>query len=231
MNISVAFTRNMGYNETVCNEMSHVVFCLEGKKRLKTSDFYYNLPAELIAQTPLQQRDSSRLLVLHKDTGELEHKQFFSVPDHLRPGDCLVMNDSRVLPARLLGHRPTGGAVEILLLTQKELQIKNGYIKDAVAYVRKHYAEEISNVTAAEKLDINSAYFCRLFKKETGYTFGQYLTNYRIHVAAGLLTNFDMRINEVAMQVGIPDSNYFSQVFKKIMGMTPKEYQDAKKVF
>lgn len=120
MNISVAFTRNMGYNETVCNEMSHVVFCLEGKKRLKTSDFYYNLPAELIAQTPLQQRDSSRLLVLHKDTGELEHKQFFSVPDHLRPGDCLVMNDSRVLPARLLGHRPTGGAVEILLLTQKE---------------------------------------------------------------------------------------------------------------
>ena len=118
-----------------------------------------------------------------------------------------------------------------LLLTQKELQIKNGYIKDAVAYVRKHYAEEISNVTAAEKLDINSAYFCRLFKKETGYTFGQYLTNYRIHVAAGLLTNFDMRINEVAMQVGIPDSNYFSQVFKKIMGMTPKEYQDAKKVF
>ena len=97
--------------------------------------------------------------------------------------------------------------------------------------MRKHYAEEISNVTAAEKLDINSAYFCRLFKKETGYTFGQYLTNYRIHVAAGLLTNFDMRINEVAMQVGIPDSNYFSQVFKKIMGMTPKEYQDAKKVF
>lgn len=118
-----------------------------------------------------------------------------------------------------------------LLLTQRELQVKNGYIKDAVAYVRNHYAEDISNVTAAEQLDINSAYFCRLFKKETGYTFGQYLTNYRIHVAAGLLANFDIRVSEVAEQVGIADSNYFSQVFKKIMGMTPKEYQDAKKVF
>lgn len=118
-----------------------------------------------------------------------------------------------------------------LLLTQKELQSKNSYIKDAVAYVRNHYAEEISNTTAAEKLDINAAYFCRLFKKETGYTFGQYLTNYRIHVAAGLLSNFDIRVNEVAAQVGIPDSNYFSQVFKKIMGITPKEYQDTKRVF
>ena len=92
----------------------------EGGNRLKTSDFYYDLPPELIAQTPLQQRDSSRLLVMDKETGVLNHKQFFSVLDYLQPGDCLVMNDSRVLPARLLGHRPTGGAVEILLLTQKE---------------------------------------------------------------------------------------------------------------
>ncbi len=83
---------------------------------MKTHDFWYDLPEELIAQTPLQQRDSSRLLVLHKDGGELEHRHFYDILDYLNPGDCLVMNDSRVLPARLLGHRPTGGAVEVLLL-------------------------------------------------------------------------------------------------------------------
>lgn len=87
---------------------------------MKTSDFYYDLPQELIAQTPLQQRDSSRLLVMNKESGALAHRHFYDIIDELRPGDCLVMNDSRVLPARLLGHRPTGGAVEILLLTQKE---------------------------------------------------------------------------------------------------------------
>lgn len=87
---------------------------------MKTSDFYYDLPQELIAQTPLQQRDASRLLVLHKDSGEREHRHFYDVLDYLKAGDCLVMNDSRVLPARLLGKRdPTGGAVELLLLTDK----------------------------------------------------------------------------------------------------------------
>ena len=83
---------------------------------MKTHDFWYDLPEELIAQTPLEQRDTSRLLVLDRVTGELEHKHFYNILDYLKPGDCLVMNDSRVLPARLLGHRPTGGAVEVLLL-------------------------------------------------------------------------------------------------------------------
>ena len=83
---------------------------------MKTHDFWYDLPEELIAQTPLQQRDSSRLLVLDRATGETAHKHFYDIIDYLQPGDCLVMNDSRVLPARLLGHRPTGGAVEVLLL-------------------------------------------------------------------------------------------------------------------
>ena len=83
---------------------------------MKTSDFYYDLPEELIAQTPLQQRDTSRLMVLDRKTGEVSHKHFYDILDYLHPGDCLVMNDSRVLPARLLGHRPTGGAVEVLLL-------------------------------------------------------------------------------------------------------------------
>ena len=83
---------------------------------MKTHDFYYDLPEELIAQTPLEQRDTSRLMVLDRKTGVVSHKHFYDVIDYLQPGDCLVMNDSRVLPARLLGHRPTGGAVEVLLL-------------------------------------------------------------------------------------------------------------------
>lgn len=87
---------------------------------MKTSDFYYDLPPELIAQTPLDRRDGSRLLTLNKETGVTEHIHFFDLPKLLRKGDCLVLNDSRVLPARLLGHRdPTGGAVEVLLLIDR----------------------------------------------------------------------------------------------------------------
>ena len=83
---------------------------------MKTHDFYYELPQELIAQTPLAQRDSSRLLVLNKADGSVEHRHFHDILDYLRPGDCLVLNNSRVLPARLLGRRSSGGAVEVLLL-------------------------------------------------------------------------------------------------------------------
>ena len=83
---------------------------------MKTHDFWYDLPEELIAQTPLQQRDSSRLCVLDRNSGKVKHQHFYDILEYLQPGDCLVMNDSRVLPARLLGNRPTGGAVELLLL-------------------------------------------------------------------------------------------------------------------
>ncbi|MCC2256916.1 tRNA preQ1(34) S-adenosylmethionine ribosyltransferase-isomerase QueA [Intestinimonas aquisgranensis] len=87
---------------------------------MKTSDFYYDLPQELIAQTPLDRRDGSRLMVLDKNTGAVKHMHFYDLPSLLRPGDCLVLNDSRVLPARLLGHRePGGGAAEVLLLNDK----------------------------------------------------------------------------------------------------------------
>ena len=87
---------------------------------MKTSDFYYDLPQELIAQTPLEKRDASRLMVLRRADGSISHEHFYQLIDHLNPGDCLVMNNSRVIPARLLGHRlPTGGAVEVLLLTDK----------------------------------------------------------------------------------------------------------------
>ena len=83
---------------------------------MKTHDFWYNLPEELIAQTPLEKRDTSRLMVLDRTSGEVQHKHFYDMIDSVNPGDCLVLNDSRVLPARLLGKRPTGGAVELLLL-------------------------------------------------------------------------------------------------------------------
>lgn len=84
---------------------------------MKTSDFYYELPQELIAQTPLERRDASRLLVMDRKTGDLTHEHFYDLTKHLRSGDTLVLNDSRVLPARLYGHRdPTGGAAELLLL-------------------------------------------------------------------------------------------------------------------
>lgn len=84
---------------------------------MKTHDFYYELPQELIAQTPLERRDGSRLLVLDRATGEMFHEHFYDITKHLNPGDTLVLNDSRVLPARLIGHRvPTGGVVELLLL-------------------------------------------------------------------------------------------------------------------
>ena len=87
---------------------------------MKTSDFYYDLPPELIAQTPLENRDESRLLCLDKATGEWSHHHFYELPDFLRPGDCLILNNSRVLPARFLGRRlPGGGACEVLLLQDK----------------------------------------------------------------------------------------------------------------
>ena len=83
---------------------------------MKKSDFYFELPEELIAQTPIQQRDHSRLMHLDKQTGEISHEHFYDLPRFLKKGDCLVLNDSRVLPARLIGCRSTGGSVELVLL-------------------------------------------------------------------------------------------------------------------
>ena len=86
---------------------------------MKTSDFNFDLPEELIAQTPLEQRDASRLLTLDKQTGKTGHHRFYDLANMLRPGDCLVLNNSRVLPARLIGRRETGGACEVLLLIDR----------------------------------------------------------------------------------------------------------------
>ena len=86
---------------------------------MKTSDFIYDLPEELIAQTPVEPRDSSRLLVVDRESGETTDRHFHDIIEYLQPGDALVVNETRVIPARLYGVRPTGGACEILLLKQK----------------------------------------------------------------------------------------------------------------
>ena len=85
---------------------------------MKLSDFMYDLPEARIAQTPVEPRDHSRLMVIHRDTGAIEHRHFYDIIDYLNPGDCLVINETKVIPARLYGERPTGGAVEVLLLKQ-----------------------------------------------------------------------------------------------------------------
>ena len=84
---------------------------------MKTADFDYNLPPELIAQEPLPRREQSRMMVLRRKTGAWEHRQAADLPAYLNPGDLLVLNDTRVIPARIFGHRAdTGGAVELLLI-------------------------------------------------------------------------------------------------------------------
>lgn len=83
---------------------------------MKKSDFYFELPKELIAQSPIDQRDHSRMMHINKKTGEIEHLHFYDLIELLKDGDCLILNDSRVLPARLIGHRSTGGSIEVLLL-------------------------------------------------------------------------------------------------------------------
>ena len=97
---------------------------------MRLSDFDYDLPTELIAQTPVRPRDSSRLLVLDRASGAVEHRRFLDLPDYLRPGDIAVFNDTRVFPARLIGRRePSGGAVEALLLREVEADVWDALVK------------------------------------------------------------------------------------------------------
>lgn len=105
---------------------------------MKKSDFYYDLPEELIAQTPLLQRDQSRLMTLNKESGQVCHEHFYNIIDHLNPGDCLVINDTRVLPARLYGQKTGGGSalVEVLLLENLE-----GDLWDCIVYPGRRLKE------------------------------------------------------------------------------------------
>ena len=131
---------------------------------MRTSDFDYPLPPELIAQAPIEPRDASRLLVLHRDSGQVEHSGFRDVEQYLRPGDLLVANESRVIPARLLGHKvPTGGRVEMLLLKKRnnstwEVLLKPGRRVQPGAVVAIERSgtrgEAVSTVVNAQVLEI-----------------------------------------------------------------------------
>ena len=102
----------------------------ERMTELKKSDFYFDLPQELIAQDPLEDRSASRLLVLNRETGAVEHHIFKEITDYLRPGDCLVLNNTKVIPARLLGTKEdTGAAIEVLLLKRRENDIWETLVK------------------------------------------------------------------------------------------------------
>ena len=114
---------------------------------MKTSDFDYDLPAELIAQTPLSDRSSSRMMVIHKNNGRIEHRSFSSLPEYLRAGDVLVRNNTRVIPARLYGFKDTGAHVEVFLLTRLnntdwEVLVRPGKKLQVGAHIK--FAEELS---------------------------------------------------------------------------------------
>ena len=97
---------------------------------MKLSDFYYELPQELIAQDPLSKRDSSRLMVMDKHTGEITHRHFHDIKEYLNPGDCLVINDTKVIPARLLGVKEdTGASIEVLLLKRRDEKVWETLVK------------------------------------------------------------------------------------------------------
>ena len=97
---------------------------------MKKSEFWFDLPQEQIAQTPMEPRDHSRLLVMDRQSGACSHHHFYDIIDYLNPGDLLVVNDSRVIPARLYGIKPdTGGHIEVLLLEQKEKDVWEALVK------------------------------------------------------------------------------------------------------
>jgi two-component system response regulator YesN len=126
-------------------------------------------------------------------------------------------------------HKIDKETAKTVLLTENDTQAKNIYIRRAMDYVRDHYAQECTVTDVADFLQISAAYFCRLFKKETGYTFVRYLTHYRIHVAAGMLAAEPVKINDVAELTGFKDANYFSTTFRRIMNAAPSEYQELHK--
>lgn len=124
-------------------------------------------------------------------------------------------------------HGQAEGKEAPLIRFNLEKGDKSKYVEQAVQYIRENYANpEISVGMVAEHLAISEGYLSRMFKKETDYTFVSYLTNYRIHTAMGLLKDYRMKVYEVADKVGYADTTYFSTLFKKLVGISPSEFQD-----
>jgi len=119
------------------------------------------------------------------------------------------------------GDLPT--AIPSLSQAQNTL---NKYVSEAIQFIYEHYNEDITITTVARSLDISEGYLSRIFKKETSYTFTNYLILYRINLAMNLLRNHRVKVYEVADQVGYSDTTYFSSQFKKVVGMSPSEYQE-----
>ena len=113
---------------------------------MKTSDFDYPLPPEAIAQTPAEPRDSSRLLVLNRATGQVEHRTFRDICEYLRPGDLLVLNQTRVIPARIHAHKPTGGKIEVLLLRREDERTWEGLVSGVRVSLQDGLGAEIVEV-------------------------------------------------------------------------------------
>ena len=103
---------------------------------------------------------------------------------------------------------------------------KSKYIEEAIVYIRNHYNEELTSGSVADSIGLSEGYLSRTFKKETSYTFINYLINYRIHMAMQLLRDCHAKVYEVAEQVGYSDTTHFSALFKKVVGISPSEYQD-----
>ena len=112
---------------------------------------------------------------------------------------------------------------------ENDSKMQNPVVRDAMAYIREHYAENFSQAELAQKLNVNSSYLSRLFKKETGHTFMEILTDFRIEKAKELLGKSDIRVIEACQQVGYGDYTYFYQVFKKLEGISPSEYKKSVK--
>jgi S-adenosylmethionine:tRNA ribosyltransferase-isomerase len=132
---------------------------------MKTSDFEYRLPNELIAQTPVEPRDHSRLMVIHRGDGSIKHRQFFEITEFLSPGDVLVLNDSRVIPARLIGQRKSGGKTEILLLRRLEAGLWEALVRPSK---RIKTGERIELVRMRHKPEVSSASIEVLERSEQG---------------------------------------------------------------
>lgn len=172
------------------------------------------------------------ILTAHSDFKYAQSALRMGVSDYLlkplKDGDLeeairkITGKDQETVPA----DSPSAKADPAILQFNLERHGKSKYVEEAIQYIRDHHQEDINISTVAGFMEISEGYLSRMFKKETNYTFTNYLTYYRIRLAMNLLKDCRVKVYEVADQVGYSDTAYFSAQFKKIVGMAPSEYQD-----